>query len=1127
MAGGKGVELATAYLTLIPSLKGATRSINDQLSGIDASKSGVTIGKTLSDGLSKGVSADSVKVLERAVTSAEDSVSDALYRSEQATRQVEVAQKRLAEARKKYGDDSSQAAQAELNLMNAQHRSESAGRALEQAQAKLSDAQDELAAASKKASDGISDQVGIIDRLKSSASAAGPSVEKLGDKLSNAGDALTSHFTVPLAAAAAGAGAFAISTASAAETSEMAFTTMLGSAEAARDMLDELASFAAHTPFELSGLTTATQQLLAYGFTAEDIIPMLTAVGDATAALGTGQQGIEAVTRALGQMQTRGKVTAEEMLQLTEAGIPAWEYLAEAIGTDTAGAMEAVSDGAVSASEGIQAIVSGMENDFGGMMEKQSTTVAGLMSNLADAIEQPLMALRDSDAYERFADTLSDLVDAAGPFVESLLPHMEKGIDKVSGVLDVAADAMDGFTNMSEESQSELIGIVGQVALLGPAMKALGPVISTVGKAMKETSGFTSLLQGGVAGLAVAAASMVAINIVGWFLDAAEHERLLNDATMDFDEIMSQAADTASASGDAIAQSFFDAGDAADDVLKSMSDLNEQAVETLSEISVQSSQLDTYLGIIDELAGKSKLTASEQEKLKQAVKGYNDITGDSVEVTDAASGKLSESTDKLHENADAWIENANAQAYQSLAQQYLEEKLDAQQKLKQAQDELADSQERLANADIWNTGISGLIELKNKVSENQQAVDDLSNAAKSAGDNYEAFSSQAAISMSGLSDNIKSALSSLPGDMQMAGLDIASSLSSGIEAGTVSAEDAMRFLNDSVAGTVASLPPTMRDAGMQAAQSLADAVASGEISVEQAAAVLSAAVSGDISSLPAELAPYGEAAAQALGSSMSLNSALAGSGAGDLSAAAAAALQSMPSDFGGMGASSSQSLSDALVAGVPSTGASAASLADAANAGVAPLPSDMSGTGAAASSGFASGIGSGEGATRASAGRLSSAASTMGSGNSWQWGNHLGGNFAAGIRAASGLVSGAASLIASTAKSILGFSTPDDGPWSGSEKGGYTSGLHLGENFAAGMMAAVPGVRSASDALAEAARPDSYRPAATAPRPGGAGASQVTNVYIDGARLAASSEAEDLVRRLVGATVGTAAMGRA
>lgn len=977
-------------------------------------------------------------------------------------------------------------------------------------------------AAAKKIGSGLGQGIGDSLDLRS----AGSKLEDFGGKLADAGDALTSHFTVPLAAAAAGAGAFALSTASAAETSEMAFTTMLGSAEAARDMLDELASFAAHTPFELSGLTTATQQLLAYGFTAEDIIPMLTAVGDATAALGTGQQGIEAVTRALGQMQTRGKVTAEEMLQLTEAGIPAWEYLARAIGTDTAGAMEAVSDGAVDAQTGIDALTRGMEDDFGGMMERQSTTVAGLMSNLSDAIEQPLMALRDSDAYERFADTLSDLVDAAGPFVESLLPHMEKGIDAVSGVLGMAADAMEAFAGMSEQGQGQIIGLVTQIALLGPALKVLGPVIRTVGSAMMGATSAASLFSGGLLGIGTAVAGLAIGSLVSDFMEAQQQERLLADATMDFDDILAQAGETADTSGKAIADSMSRAAEESQQALQDIADLNKSAVDTLSELGTQSAMLDTYVETINELAGQSELTASEQERLKQAVEGYNSITGDSVEVTNAATGELSKSTDEINENSEAWERNARVQAYQNLATQYLQEQLEAEQSLADAREKLAAAQERLKQAQESGDQYDQLAAAA-EVQQYTESIEEFGTAANEAADKYEAFSASAAIAASNLSDDMKSALSDLPESMQMAGVDIASSLSSGIEAGTVSAEDAMRFLNDSVAGTVASLPPAMQDAGMQAAQSLADAVASGKISVEQAAAVLSAAVNGDISSLPAELAPYGEAAAQALGSSMSLNSALVGSGAGDLSAAASAALQSMPFDFGSTGASSSQSLSDALVAGVPSTGASAASLADAASAGVAPLPSDMSGTGAAASSGFASGIGSGEGATRASASALSSAASTMGSGNSWQWGNHLGGNFASGIRAASGLVSGAASFIASAAKSILGFSTPDDGPWSGSEKGGYTSGLHLGENFAAGMMAAVPGVRSASDALAGAARPDSYRPAATAPRPGGAGASQVINVYIDGARLAASSEAEDLVRRLVGATVGTAAMGRA
>ena len=148
--------------------------------------------------------------------------------------------------------------------------------------------------------------------------------------------------SIGIVKAGADFGQFALDVASTAEQTEIAFTTMLGSAEAAEDMMSQLADFAMNTPFELSDLQTATRQLLAYGFEAEDTIPLLTAVGDATSALGTGSDGIDHVTRALGQMRTRGKVAAEEMLQLTDQGIPAWEYLAEAIGVDTTEAMAMV-----------------------------------------------------------------------------------------------------------------------------------------------------------------------------------------------------------------------------------------------------------------------------------------------------------------------------------------------------------------------------------------------------------------------------------------------------------------------------------------------------------------------------------------------------------------------------------------------------------------------------------------------------------------------------------------------------------------------------------------------------------------------------------------------------------------
>lgn len=1082
MAGGKGVELATAYLTLIPSLKGATRSINDQLSGIDASKSGVTIGKTLSDGLSRGVSADSVEVLERAVTSAEDSVSDALYRSEQATRQVEVAQKRLAEARKKYGDDSSQAAQAELNLMNAQHRSESAGRALEQVQAKLSDAQDELAAATDRAGKEAEQQSSALSKLSSVAKRVGPALESAGESMSAIGDKLM-PVTAAIAGSVAAAGAFAVSTASAAETSEMAFTTMLGSAEAARDMLDELASFAAHTPFELSGLTTATQQLLAYGFTAEDIIPMLTAVGDATAALGTGQAGIESVTRALGQMQTRGKVTAEEMLQLTEAGIPAWEYLARAIGTDTAGAMEAVTDGAVSADAAIAALTQGMEQDFGGMMEEQSKTVEGLFSNLSDAIEQPLMALRDTGAYEHFADALSDVVDAAGPFVESLLPHMERGIDVLSGVLDAAAGAMEGFAKMSRGSQEQLLQVVAVAAAAGPALKVLGPAVKAVGAAMKSLEAAS---MGVVGVLGAVAAAVVAVGIVDFATDLAEaeeHERLLSEATMDLSDIMGEASDQAAQSGAAIGEAMYAAKDAAGDALQSLADLNEDAADTMADFYVQSDMLGTYLDTIEELAGQSGLTATEQEKLAQAVEGYNEITGDSVSVIDAANGKLSTSTEELMENARAWRENAEAQAYQSLATQYLEEQLSAERELAQAREDLAAAQEHFAQLQESGASQLELAAAAEEVGQLEQSVDDLSTAADQAADNYEAFSAEAILATSEMGDAMKDAVTGLPEYMQVAGIDIAESLSAGIESGSVSADDAAWYLSTAVEQQVSRLPASLREEGMAAALGLADAISSGQITAQQAAQILEAAIDGEVSSLPPELQELGAQAAEKLSYSLGDGSELAAAESGDLATAAALA--------------------------------------------VAGLPEKMGLTGAEASAGFAGGILGGRGATASAAGQVADAASGMDDvGDTWSWGYELGANFASGLAASAGRVASSALSVANEAWAYLHHSTPERGPLADDDRWGG----ELVENFASGMLDALPALSRAAAGVAQAADPGAsarWRAGAPMPVAGSSRGGDSYTIYIDGEALSVDSRIREAFSAFIEAVARRRSMGMA
>lgn len=230
-----------------------------------------------------------------------------------------------------------------------------------------------------------------------------------------------SHMAVAgIAGIAASLGALGVKAVQAAgsfQQTQAAMTNMLGSAERAQSLLSDLQSFAAKTPFEFNDVAAATQKFLAFGFTAEQVIPTLTAVGDAAAGVGLGKEGVDRVTLALGQMAAKAKVQSDEMLQLTEAGIPAWQMLADKIGVSVPQAMDMVSKGAVDAQTGLQALVGGMEEKFGGMMEQQSSTITGTWSNMMDGLSQTAIAVGQqiSDAFN-LPDIFSSLGDSLQQF---------------------------------------------------------------------------------------------------------------------------------------------------------------------------------------------------------------------------------------------------------------------------------------------------------------------------------------------------------------------------------------------------------------------------------------------------------------------------------------------------------------------------------------------------------------------------------------------------------------------------------------------------------------------------------------------------------------------------------------
>ena len=117
-----------------------------------------------------------------------------------------------------------------------------------------------------------------------------------------------------IAALAAGLGVLGIASvkmASDFKANQKAFGVLLGDAQNAEQFL---AKFAAETPFELTGLMEASKKLIAFKFDVQDIIPIMAAVGDTASLLGSGQDGINGMVTALGQMQAKGKVSAEEMM---------------------------------------------------------------------------------------------------------------------------------------------------------------------------------------------------------------------------------------------------------------------------------------------------------------------------------------------------------------------------------------------------------------------------------------------------------------------------------------------------------------------------------------------------------------------------------------------------------------------------------------------------------------------------------------------------------------------------------------------------------------------------------------------------------------------------------------------
>lgn len=175
------------------------------------------------------------------------------------------------------------------------------------------------------------------------------------------------------------------------QQTEMAFKTMLQSEEKADALMKQLIRTAAVTPFGVEDVTEGAKQLLAFNVAAEDVNKTLIGLGDVAAGMGL---NLKDLVMLYGTTIAKGKMDTMDLYQFLNRGIPIADEIAKVMGLNVTNAIKEVQKqikaGKVTSDIFIQAMqnMTAEGSKFGGLMEAQSKTITGQISNIEDAIEQ-------------------------------------------------------------------------------------------------------------------------------------------------------------------------------------------------------------------------------------------------------------------------------------------------------------------------------------------------------------------------------------------------------------------------------------------------------------------------------------------------------------------------------------------------------------------------------------------------------------------------------------------------------------------------------------------------------------------------------------------------------------------
>jgi len=283
--------------------------------------------------------------------------------------------------------------------------------------------------AKDEASKVIKDLGGSMDEAKGHAG-------RFSESLARIRDVALGVYLPQLGAKFIGLGKDAVSSAADFEQYRVSFETMLGGASKAQEMLAKITDFAKRTPFELPEVVQGAKSLLAYGIEADKLLPTLESLGNITA--GVGKDKMPQLVLAYGQVRAATKLTGQELRQFTEAGVPLLEVLAKQSGKTAAQIKDDMVAGVAPSFEDVDKALASMSKEGGrffNLMEKQSHTFGGVMSNIKDSLGQVARAavgidsqgnIREGSIFALIKRGAEDAMPVLQHFSERVGPNMEQ-----------------------------------------------------------------------------------------------------------------------------------------------------------------------------------------------------------------------------------------------------------------------------------------------------------------------------------------------------------------------------------------------------------------------------------------------------------------------------------------------------------------------------------------------------------------------------------------------------------------------------------------------------------------------------------------------------------------------------